>query len=78
MDGNLKLGTRGTPLAQGTSGQPRKHKLKAEFLGLVPGGREEGLGVLAVLAGAEPRAPLVQSLGSGVMKFVWMPTWMMG
>jgi len=65
-DGNLKLGVHGTPLAQDMAGQPRKHEREAEFLGLVSGGREEGLGVLVILDGAESHASLVQGLGSGV------------
>ena len=63
MHGNLKLGVHGTPLAQDMAGrQPRK-----QFLGLkVPEGREEARGRLVPNTCAQPEAPHVQCLCSGV------------
>ena len=66
VDSNLKLSVHCIELAEDAAGQLGEHQREAEFLVLVPGGREEGDGVLVVHAGAEPLAPLIQVLGGGV------------
>jgi hypothetical protein len=67
VDGNLKLSVHCTELAEDAAGLLGQHQREAEFLGLVvPGGREEGRGLVVPNAWTQPVAPLVQGLCSGV------------